>query len=55
MKFQKNNNKRKLPRGTWIEERRDKTIYHYPSGKKFVEHKSKSKIYGSAYDWGSDG
>lgn len=45
----------KLPFGTKVVEYRDKTIYHYPSGKKYVKHKSKSQIYGKAYDWSSDG
>lgn len=47
--------KPKIPPGTKIIERRDKTIFLYPSGKKFIKHKSKSQIYGKAYDWRSDG
>lgn len=47
--------KTKLPLGTKIIEDRYKTIYLYPSGKKFVKHKSLSQIYGKAYDWRSDG
>ena len=45
----------KLPKGTLIEERKDRTIYKYPSGKVFVKHKSLSEIYGKAYDRLSDG
>ena len=45
----------KIPIGTRIVEYRDKTVYYYPSGKKFVKRKSKSQIYGKAYDWRSDG
>ena len=45
----------KIPIGTKIVEYRDKTVYYYPSGKKFVKHKSKSQVYGKAYDWRSDG
>lgn len=49
------NEKRKLPIGTKVIDRYDRKIYLYPSGKKFVEHKSKSKIFGKAYDWSQDG
>ena len=45
----------KLPKGTIIEERKDRTIYKYPSGKVFVKRKSLSEIYGKAYDWRCDG
>ena len=45
----------KMPLGTKIIEDRYKTIFLYPSGKKFVKHKSKSQIYGKAYDWTCDG
>ena len=53
----KNNSNKpfKFPKGTRIVEERTKTTYYYPSGKKFVKHKSKSQIYGKAYDWTQDG
>lgn len=40
---------------TEVIEKRDRTIYKYPSGKTFVRHKTMSEIYGNAYDWRSDG
>lgn len=43
------------PIGTQICFERTKTIYNYPSGKRFVKHKSLSEAYGNAYDWRSDG
>ena len=51
----KNFKNKKLPRGTIVENKKDRTIYRYPSGKIYVEHKPLSKIYGKAYDWRSDG
>ena len=45
----------KLPKGTIIEDKKDRTIYKYPSGKTYVKHKSLSEIYGKAYDFRSDG
>ena len=53
MKNQKE--KRKLPVGTKVIEKYDRKIYLYPSGKCYVEHKSKSKVFGRAYDWSQDG
>ena len=53
--MKKDNKKHKLPIGTRIIEKYDRKIYLYPSGKKFVEYKSKSKIFGKAYDWSQDG
>ncbi len=53
-----NNEKKKKyhsPLGTVVEKRYDRTVYRYPSGKKYVEHKSLSKVYGKAYDWRCDG
>ena len=45
----------KLPKGTIVEDKKDRTIYKYPSGKTYVKHKSLSEIYGNAYDFRSDG
>ncbi len=44
-----------LPKGTIIDYQKDKIIYKYPSGKTYVKYKTKSQIYGKAYDWRSDG
>ena len=43
------------PIGTTIEFKKDRTVYNYTSGKKYVQYKSKSQTYGKAYDWRSDG
>ena len=53
--MKKQNEKRKLPIGTKIINKWDRKIYLYPSGKSYVEHKSKSKVFGKAYDWSQDG
>ena len=45
----------KRPPGTKVIERKDRRVYLYPSGKSYTEYKSKSEIYGKAYDWRSDG
>ena len=54
-KFIKETKKQKLPIGTKIIEKYDRKVYLYPSGKQFVEYKSKSNIFGKAYDWSQDG
>ena len=51
----KDKKKYRAPIGTIIEFKKDRTIYNYLSGKKFVKHKSLSEIYGKAYDFRSDG
>ena len=43
------------PIGTTVEFKNDRTIFNYPSGKKYIKHKTKSETYGKAYDWRSDG
>ena len=43
------------PIGTTIEFKNDRTVYNYPSGKKYVQHKTKSQAFGKAYDWRMDG
>ena len=43
------------PIGTTIEFKKDRTIYNSPSGKKYVEHKTKTQSYGKGYDWRCDG
>ena len=59
MKFlvvtKKDKKKYGVPIGTTIDFLKDKTVYNYPSGKRFVKHKSLSEIYGKAYDFNSDG
>ena len=46
---------KKPPFGTKIIDKKDRTIYKYPSGKTYVKHKTKTQIYGKAYDFRSDG
>ena len=43
------------PIGTTIEFKKDRTIYNYLSGKKYVKYKTKSQTFGKAYDWRMDG
>ena len=51
----KDKKKYRAPIGTLIEFKKDRTIYNYLSGKKFVKYKSLSKTYGKAYNFRSDG
>ena len=52
---QKQKKQYRAPIGTTIEFKKDRTVYHYRSGKTYVEHKTKSQTYGKAYDWRCDG
>ena len=55
IKTEKQKKQYRVPIGTIVDDKKDRCVYKYPSGKVYIEHKSMSKTYGNAYDWRSDG